>query len=246
MLGGGGMLVGWVRLKIIAEVRGFEMKRPVDEFGQEHSGPKMDFGGPGRNQLPEADRFNPQPMENFQPAVQASLEDLQLLKRRADAGDVNVQFKMGLRHAMGLGVEASEEEAIKWYGMAVRQSHLVAMNNLAYTYACRRERLAEALRLVEQPMGARDTSGFMYDIYGWVPFKMGYYRWSLEALETAVRLKPDGETLDHLGDCHIKLGDENRAHRAWLDAIDLLGVSTEPDRQIKLMRIRRKLDEESI
>ena len=246
ILGGGGMLVGWVGLKIIAEVRGFEMERPADEFRQEHSGQKMDFGGPERNRIPEVNRFNPRPMENFQPVVQASLEDLKLLKRRADAGDVNAQFKMGVRHAMGQGVEANEEEAIKWYGMAARQGHRVAMNNLAYTYACRGERLAEALRVIEQAMGARDTPGFMYDTYGWVLFKMGDYRRSLEALETAVRLKLDWETLDHLGDCRNKLRDEEKAHRAWLDAIDLLGISAEPDHQTKLMRIRRKLDEASI
>ena len=116
------------------------------------------------------------------------------------------------------------------------------MNNLAYTYACRDERLAEALKLIEQAMRAEDTPSYMYDTYGWVLFKMGDYRQSLDSLKTAVRLKPDWETLDHLGDCHIKLRDTDKAMQAWRDAIVMLESSTEPDIQEKLRRIRQKLN----
>ena len=236
MLGGGGMLIGWVGLRIIAEVREFEPERPVDDFGQEQFGQQFEFNGPERNRLPEVQQFNPRPMENL------PVENQELLKRQADAGNINAQFRLGVRHAIGQGVRADEDEAIKWYRKAAGQGHRVAMNNLAYTYACRDERLAEALKLIEQAMRAEDTPGYMYDTYGWVLFKMGDYRQSLDSLKTAVRLKPDWETLDHLGDCHIKLRDTDKALQAWRDAIVMLESSTEPDIQTKLRRIRQKLN----
>ena len=42
------------------------------------------------------------------------------------------------------------------------------------------------------------------------------------------------------------LSEEDKAEAAWQDAIDLLGVSVESDRQIKLIRIQQKLDKASI
>lgn len=236
VLGGGGILIGWVGLRIVAEVREFDSERPVDDFGQEQFGQQFDFNGPERNRLPEVQQFNPRPMENPQ-----TIENLELLKRQADAGDVNGQFRLGVRHAMGQGVRVDEDEAIKWYRKAAGQGHRIAMNNLAYTYACRGERLAEALKLIEQAMRVEAPPSYMYDTYGWVLFKMGDYRKSLDSLKTAVRLKPDWETLDHLGDCHTKLGEEDKAEVAWRHAFYLLEASAEPDRRIKLGRIRRKL-----
>ena len=236
VLGSAGMLIGWVGLRIIAEVREFDSGRPVDDFGQEQFGQHFEFNEPERNRLLEVQQFNPRPRENLQP-----VGNLELLKRHADAGNVNAQFRLGVCHVMGQGVRTDEDEAIKWYRKAVGQGHRTAMNNLAYTYACRGERLEEALKLIKQAMRVEDTPSFMHDTYGWVLFKMGDYRQSLNSLKTAVRLKPDWETLDHLGDCHFKQREADKAQQRWRDAIVMLESSTEPDVQTKLRRIRQKL-----
>lgn len=50
-----------------------------------------------------------------------SLSPVELLKLRADRGDVEAQLKMGLRHLHGDGVPANSEAAVRWFTRAAKQ-----------------------------------------------------------------------------------------------------------------------------
>ena len=49
----------------------------------------------------------------------------------AEQGDPDGQFGLGLLYANGWGVELNDDEALKWYGLAVDQGHAEAAYNLA-------------------------------------------------------------------------------------------------------------------
>jgi len=49
----------------------------------------------------------------------------------AEQGDRDGQFGLGLLYANGWGVELNDDEALKWYGLAVEQGHAEAAYNLA-------------------------------------------------------------------------------------------------------------------
>ena len=50
---------------------------------------------------------------------------------RADAGDFEAQFELGLMHRRGDGIPQSRSEALKWYSLAASSDHAGALNNLA-------------------------------------------------------------------------------------------------------------------
>ncbi len=49
----------------------------------------------------------------------------------AEQGDRDGQFGLGLLYANGWGVELNDDEALKWYGLAVEQGHAEAAYQLA-------------------------------------------------------------------------------------------------------------------
>ena len=49
----------------------------------------------------------------------------------AEQGDPDGQFGLGLLYANGWGVDLNDDEALKWYGLAVEQGHAEAAYNLA-------------------------------------------------------------------------------------------------------------------
>ncbi len=57
-------------------------------------------------------------------------ERLQGLFGKADGGDVEAQYELGWRHAVGSGFEMDDDEALKWVRMAAENGHRLAQNNL--------------------------------------------------------------------------------------------------------------------
>jgi TPR repeat protein len=57
------------------------------------------------------------------------------LKARADQGDAQAQFNLGLMYATGEGVPKDAAEAVKWYRLAADQNHPRAQFNLGLLYA---------------------------------------------------------------------------------------------------------------
>ncbi len=54
--------------------------------------------------------------------------------RRAEKGDANAQFVLGLKYDTGKGVPQDSAEAAKWYRKAAEQGHAEAQFNLGILY----------------------------------------------------------------------------------------------------------------
>ena len=65
-------------------------------------------------------------------------EDIESLRKRAEEGDADAQFSLGLMYSTwNLGVPPQNyAEAMKWYRLAAEQGHANAHNNLGCMYAC--------------------------------------------------------------------------------------------------------------
>jgi TonB family protein len=57
-------------------------------------------------------------------------EALAVLRRAADAGQPNAQFRLGRRYEKGDGVEANLDEAMRWYGKAAARGDVLAVQRL--------------------------------------------------------------------------------------------------------------------
>lgn len=56
------------------------------------------------------------------------------LLAKADAGDVEAQYELGWRHALGSSLELDDDEAVKWLQVAAGNGHKLAQNNLGARY----------------------------------------------------------------------------------------------------------------
>ena len=63
--------------------------------------------------------------------VAAGTEELVELRRLAEQGDADAQFKLGFMYDNGEGVPEDDTEAVKWFRMAAEQRHPKAQSNLA-------------------------------------------------------------------------------------------------------------------
>ncbi len=112
------------------------------------------------------------------------------------------------------------------------------LNYLAYTWVERRERLDQALPMLEKAVKARPDEGFIIDSLGWAHYMLGHYQEAVTHLERAVQLAPTDPVLnDHLGDAYWKVGRKNEARFQWSRAI-----SFKPEEEL-LPAIEKKLED---
>lgn len=112
------------------------------------------------------------------------------------------------------------------------------LNYLAYTWVERRERLDQALGMLEKAVSQRPEEGFIIDSLGWAHFMLGRFPEAVQELERAVALAPTDPVLnDHLGDAYWKVGRHQEARFQWSRA---LSFDPEPDQAPKL---QQKLDQ---
>jgi tetratricopeptide (TPR) repeat protein len=101
------------------------------------------------------------------------------------------------------------------------------LNYLAYSWVERRERLDQALPMLEKAVSQRPEECFIVDSLGWAHFMLGKYPEAVEELERAVSLAPTDPVLnDHLGDAYWKVGRHQEARFQWSRA---LSFDPEPD-----------------
>ena len=116
------------------------------------------------------------------------------------------------------------------------------LNYLGYSLVERREKLDEALDMIERAVAARPDSGYIVDSLGWVLFRLGRYDEAVEHMENAGELMPvDPVVNDHLGDVYWAVGRAREAEFQWKRGAVLHrprrhGWRSRPD------RIRRKLE----
>ena len=60
--------------------------------------------------------------------------DLAALKAKAEEGDIEAQYEMSARHAIGRGVELDDVVAVEWLHRAAESGHSLAQNNLGARY----------------------------------------------------------------------------------------------------------------
>ena len=71
-----------------------------------------------------------------------SKESVKSLKEKAQAGDAQAQYDLGVAYADGKGVPKDEVEAVKWYRKAAEQGDASAQNNLGQ-HVCQWQRRAK-------------------------------------------------------------------------------------------------------
>ncbi|WP_300036543.1 tetratricopeptide repeat protein [uncultured Roseobacter sp.] len=116
------------------------------------------------------------------------------------------------------------------------------LNYLGYSLVEKREKLDEALDMIERAVAASPDSGYIIDSLGWALYRLRRFEEAVPHMERAVELMPvDPVVNDHLGDVYWAVGRTREAEFQWaraLSFVDLENVSDDADPD----RIRRKLE----
>ena len=97
--------------------------------------------------------------------------------------------------------------------------HAHAYNALGYALLERRERLAEAMQLVEKAYQLEPDSAAIMDSVGWGYYLTGNQAKSLEFLRRAYAAFPDPEVAAHLGEVLWQQGARDEAKTLWQDKL---------------------------
>ena len=60
--------------------------------------------------------------------------NLAVLEAKAEEGDLEAQYEMGWRHAIGMDVELDDDTAVEWLQRAAAAGHSLAQNNMGARY----------------------------------------------------------------------------------------------------------------
>ncbi len=113
----------------------------------------------------------------------------------------------------------------------------MVLNYLGYSMIERRERLDEALEMIERAVAAAPDNGHIIDSLGWGFYRLGRFEEAVEPMERAAELlATDPIVNDHLGDVYWMVGRRLEAQFQWRRA---LSFEPEPGEE---ERIRRKLE----
>ena len=100
--------------------------------------------------------------------------------------------------------------------LAMDETHAEAMNYLAYMWAEKGIRLADALKWSLKSLELEPESPAFLDTLGWVYFRQGDLELALKQIQKAANLMPEDPTIVlHLGDIMDKMGKADRAVVYW-------------------------------
>jgi tetratricopeptide (TPR) repeat protein len=134
-------------------------------------------------------------------------------------GEAEVLFRLGVLEDQ-LGRQSSAIDSMR-QAISLNPSHADALNFLAYTWAERRENLAEALALAEMADALKPDQGYILDTVAWIHYRMGQPQKALPLLKRAVPLsRRDPVVLDHLGDVLAALDRKQEALDAYRQALE--------------------------
>lgn len=147
-----------------------------------------------------------------------------------------------IHYALGIASERQklwpEAEAYFRKALALKTDQPQVLNYLGYGLLERREKLDEALGMIERAVKAQPDSGYIVDSLGWGFYLLGRYADAVVQMERAIELMPiDPVVNDHLGDVYWAVGRKLEAEFQWKRAL-----SFEPDTEGEAARIRRKLE----
>jgi len=109
-----------------------------------------------------------------------------------------------------------KNKAIERYvkSLSLDPNYVPSINNLAYLYSEKRDRLDEAQRLAERAKKIAPKDGVITDTLGWVYYKKGDSSKAITFLKEAVSLSPNEPTIRyHLGLAYIRNGMNGEARK---------------------------------
>ncbi len=191
------------------------------------------------------------------PSVHVALADLQRREENyaaaVDSYNTAIDLAEGvstanwfLHYARGISHERLKQwdqaEADFRRALELNPDQPQVLNYLGYSLVERREKLDEALDMIERAVAARPDSGYIVDSLGWVLFRLGRYDEAVEHMERAVELMPvDPVVNDHLGDVYWAVGRAREAEFQWKRALSFVDPE-DTDGEADPERIRRKLE----
>ncbi|MDW4499792.1 tetratricopeptide repeat protein [Sulfitobacter sp. D35] len=116
------------------------------------------------------------------------------------------------------------------------------LNYLGYSLVERKEKLDEALELIERAVAGSPDSGYIIDSLGWALYRLGRYEEAVPHMERAVELMAvDPIVNDHLGDVYWAVGRKREAEFQWHRALSFVDEG-ETNEEADPERIRRKIE----
>ncbi|MDA5092546.1 tetratricopeptide repeat protein [Aliiroseovarius sp. KMU-50] len=159
-------------------------------------------------------------------------------------GEVSTQWRVYFQRAIVLSKlddwPAAEADFRKSLDLSPNQPNV--LNYLGYSLVERREKLDEALGMIERAVAERPDSGYITDSLGWVYYRLGRYDEAVKQMERAVELLPIDPILnDHLGDTYWAVGRKREAEFQWKRSLSFVTDDTDLE-ELNPDRIRRKLE----
>ena len=140
----------------------------------------------------------------------------------AEQGDVDAQFKLGYMYDFALGMPQDLEKGEYWYQKAAENGHIVAMNNLAYSWSQRGIKLGEATRLMREVLAVYPDEASYIDTLGWIYYQQQDYEKAFTYICEAALKEPGAiEVREHLGDVYAQFGLFDQAIMEWQQVLDL-------------------------
>lgn len=178
-------------------------------------------------------------MERFEEATEAYDKAIALF-------DEPGRGHWGAYYTRGITLERQgrweEAEADFRFALELSPGQPFVLNYLGYSLVEKREKLDEALEMIEQAVAARPDDGYITDSLGWVLYRLGRYEEAVTHMERAAELEPvDPVVSDHLGDVLWAVGRQREAVFQWKRALSFVDPEEE-NSEADPDRIRRKLD----
>src|SRR3989338_2300644 len=101
----------------------------------------------------------------------------------------------------------------------IKPDHAHAYNALGYSLLERRERIPEAMELVEKALQLAPDDPAIMDSVGWGHYRSGNFDESVKLLRRAYAANPDPEIAAHLGEVLWQRGDKEEAKKIWRDSL---------------------------
>lgn len=177
--------------------------------------------------------------ENYAAAV-ASYDTAIALTDSAAGGNWFLHYARGISHERLKHWDQAEADFRR--ALELNPDQPQVLNYLGYSLVERKEKLDEALDMIERAVAARPDSGYIVDSLGWVLFRLGRYDEAVEHMERAVELMPvDPVVNDHLGDVYWAVGRAREAEFQWSRALSFIDPE-DADGEADPDRIRRKIE----
>jgi tetratricopeptide (TPR) repeat protein len=132
--------------------------------------------------------------------------------------------------------------------LALQPEHPQVLNYLGYSLVEKRQKLDEALEMIQTAVDKQPESGYIVDSLGWVFYRLGRFEEALPHLERAAELMPiDPIVNDHLGDVFWEVGRKREAVFQWRRALSFDPEETDRKRILRKLEVglERVLEEEA-